>query len=1736
MSHNQSRGERNESAQFRKTGRSVSSNQHRQFSGGVASKRGGGSSAPPNPPNRSFKKYNSNAPVGQLNERSPHVDFSNSPAARAAENGAYQQQPTQRVSDAPVISNPPDVRPTYAPAQKITRAVPGAPSSNVSSAAPSSNVSGTTSEPNAPKTPEKAPGDASKSFPLQFGSISPGFMNGMQIPARTSSAPPNLDEQRKAQARHESLRTTPAAPVPSVPNQHSKKIDPSNTGESQQVPKSKRNAQVLAPPPVATQTQKPSLHPNSTGMPMQLPFHQPQVPVPQIQSQAIPGTSLPVPMPMTLPIGSPPVQHSMFVPGLQPHPMQSQGMMHQGQSFSFSPQMGPQLPPQLGSIGMNMPPQFPQQSPVKYSGLRKTVKITHPETHEELKLDSLPNPRLHPNVQSQSQAISSFPPNMPMNFYPPNSYSASSVFFPATSSNTQVPPVSQSPRLYNQVTVKPPIGSHGDKEPLQLTSSVSVGKAESSKSSGLHVEDLHKEANTSSSSCSQQAKPGYGATPASAVSTGPVLTERNGALVSASVPVDGSASASTSSSMDVRVGVVALESVKDIHKIIGGPGQEDQVGSLSTSRSSFPSQLPEAEAKSASSGSSLVSDAKESKPETVGGNKEREPTFEDSKPHHHSLETTVKSLTLESPKKTGKVEETSDREVKTPTANVLEHSQEKRGDDASVHVNPAVLAHSSVGPNTESSVSATGLPVRDEKIDNSDVSLSLPHKTNDAGEISAEKYSEQKPAPVSVPSLSEDALKSENEDNDSISGELVSPSPSISKDKVVSDVNVAKSAVPRGKKKKKDLYKKAEAAGPSSDLYMAYKGPEEKKESINLAEGSENSSSVGEKQKNTDVIPENTVPPHQHPAQSKVEPDDWEDAAEISTQLETSKNENQGDDRDDNEFSKKKYSRDFLLKFIELCTDLPDDFQITSNRDALRVSGLNVPREPTPSPGRNSERHGGGSRVDRRASGLGDEDKWSKYPGPIMLGAQGDMWMNPGYINNVIGLRPGQGGNYGVLRNPRAQAAVQYAGGILGGPMQSFGPQGGLQRNNSDSDRWQRGTGFHKGLMPSPHAPMQVMHKAEKKYEVGKSTDEEEAKQRQLKGILNKLTPQNFEKLFEQVKQVNIDNVITLSGVISQIFDKALMEPTFCEMYANFCFHLAADLPELTVEGEKITFKRLLLNKCQEEFERGEREELEANKAEEEGEVKQTPEEREEKRLKARRRMLGNIRLIGELYKKRMLTERIMHECINKLLGQYDNPDEENIEALCKLMSTIGEMIDHFKAKVHMDAYFDIMAKLSNDMKLSSRVRFMLKDAIDLRKNKWQQRRKIEGPKKIEEVHRDAAQERHAQTTRLSRVPSMGNPVRRGPPSMEFAPRSPMLPSPGSQVGSFRVVPSQLRGGYGSQDARMDERHLSDNARTMAAPLPQRPLGDDSITLGPQGGLARGMAFRGQPNIPSAEMMSSSGDARRLGPGQNGFNSMPQRSAYGQREDVVPAAQSYNLSHPQERDIAHENREIRNSDRNLDRSLPTSPRAHGWQSGSTQVLSSDKVWPEEHLQDKSMATIKEYYSARDEKEVALCINDLNTPSFHPSMISIWVTDSFERKDMERDLLTRLLINLTKPQDGMISTDQLVKGFESVLDVLEDAVKDAPKAAEFLGRIFAKVILENIIPLSKIGQLIYEGGEEQGRLVKTGLAAEVLGSILDIIKLEKGDSVLNEMRSSSKLQLDKFRPPGSNKTLRIDKFV
>ncbi|XP_076888764.1 eukaryotic translation initiation factor 4G-like [Bidens hawaiensis] len=1565
--------------QSRRPGRSGNPNSPRNsYGGGGRGGSSGGNAGPPSSAfysNKSYKKVVSNAPGAQTRVTAtgpgPNLNNPNASAAagRGQPNGAHVQPPLRGTPDASVGA----VKPVDAPVNKSTPGLPKAPQSNAVA-----HGSGTTG----PSTPVKGPADASKSFPLQFGSISPGAL--MQVPARTSSAPPNLDEQKRAQAQAQAQAQARQNPV--VPNQHLPRKDPGPVDqpvEARPVSKEKKDVLSTPPGPVSAHVQKPTGPPMPaipTGVSMQMPFHQSPihipfgVPNPPLQAQNIAANT--VPLPMRLPVGNPPPQvpPQVFVPG-----MQHQGIIHQSQGLTFSG-------PQLGNMGgMGLGPQYQQQpmGNVNYGGARRTVKIIHPDTHEELRLgkktDGYPNGGGSSGQRPQNAQSQAIPPaGHPINFYP-NSYNASALFTPPPGSNpltsSHSTPGSQPPRFYpqasKQVTIKQPaISSHAEKV---------VDSADKTQRAGGEGQP-HKDSETVAGSSLPQSEN---------------LT--NTSAVEVEVPKQATVNKSGSFKEEQKQ-----------------PNKADKIGRQTTSVSNG-SGVQET-----SQLSSLSSEISKDVSET--SNKVEEPSR-------------VSDLSS----KCDNNEKGADfkPEVEESHVESKEHVKESVDQNQNSRVSDVTASIIHVDASSAETTLNMGSLVDDKK-------------DNQVSEPEVDQVNSRESITVSVPETSSLTVEVE-------ATGLSSPSYS---GKPKGNTGA------KGKKKIKEILKNADARGTTSDLYNAYKRPEEKKESLSATETVENPNSSGNATSEKDTVLSR--------GPTKTEPEDWEDAADISIPKVGTGLKQKHHSEDDNDGMTKKYSRDFLLKFSDHGPDLPEGFEITNDvAEVFVATGGSMTREPYPSPGRGGgDRSGAGSRLDRRPSNVGLDDRWSKGSG----GPMGPGWEpNMGY--------PARG-NHGVLRTPRGQP-----------PGQSPGPQ--MQRNNSDSDRWQR-TGYQKGLMPSPHTPM--MHKAEKKYEIGKVTDEEQAKQRKLKSILNKLTPQNFEKLFEQVKQVNIDNADTLSGVIGQIFDKALMEPTFVEMYANFCSRLAVELPGFGEDNEKITFKRLLLNKCQEEFERGEREEEEANRTEEEGEIKQSEEEREEKRVKARRRMLGNIRLIGELYKKRMLTERIMHECIKKLLGfnQNTTPDEENIEALCKLMSTIGEMIDHMKAKEHMDAYFDMMLKLSNNMTLSSRVRFMLKDSIDLRKNKWQQRRKVEGPKKIEEVHRDAHQERQAQSSRLSRGPNSNSSLRRGGQPMDFGPRGSagVLPSNPQMGGGYRGLPQQSRG-FGNQDLRFD----AFENRTLSVPV--RPMGDETITLGPQGGLAKGMSVRGQPSMQSV-----------AGP-NNGYG------GYGPRDDMAS------------RNILE-----RTSPRPVYDRVPPSQPEHTRVSTPPQSESSDKpALSEDRLHEMSIQAIKEFYSARDEKEVALCIKELNAPGFYPTMISIWVTDSFERKDMDQDSLTKLLINLTKSQENInLTQESLVRGFESVLSTLEDAVNDAPRAAEFLGRMFARILIENAIPFKQVSRMIYEGGEEEGQLVEAGLAAEVLGVILEIIKSEKGDPFLNDLHASSDIRLESFRSPSLKKTSRLDKFI
>jgi translation initiation factor 4G len=88
--------------------------------------------------------------------------------------------------------------------------------------------------------------------------------------------------------------------------------------------------------------------------------------------------------------------------------------------------------------------------------------------------------------------------------------------------------------------------------------------------------------------------------------------------------------------------------------------------------------------------------------------------------------------------------------------------------------------------------------------------------------------------------------------------------------------------------------------------------------------------------------------------------------------------------------------------------------------------------------------------------------------------------------------------------------------------------------------------------------------------------------------LLNKLTPQKFDVLKDQLINSGINSVEIPLGVTSLIFYRAVTEPIFFPMYAELCEELSCTLPQFPSEepDEKpIVFRWILLNTCQTTFE-----------------------------------------------------------------------------------------------------------------------------------------------------------------------------------------------------------------------------------------------------------------------------------------------------------------------------------------------------------------------------------------------------------------------------------------------------------------------------------------------------------------------------------------------------------------------
>ncbi|KAM6236374.1 eukaryotic translation initiation factor 4 gamma 3 isoform 9-T12 [Spheniscus humboldti] len=638
---------------------------------------------------------------------------------------------------------------------------------------------------------------------------------------------------------------------------------------------------------------------------------------------------------------------------------------------------------------------------------------------------------------------------------------------------------------------------------------------------------------------------------------------------------------------------------------------------------------------------------------------------------------------------------------------------------------------------------------------------------------------------------------------------------------------------------------------------------------------------------------------------------------------------------------------------------------------------------------------------------------------------------------------------------------------------------------------------------------------------------------RKVRSILNKLTPQMFNQLMKQVTDLTVDTEERLKGVIDLVFEKAIDEPSFSVAYANMCRCLVTlKVPMADKPGSTVNFRKLLLNRCQKEFEKDKADDDVFEKKQKELEAATTPEEKtrlhdelEEAKDKARRRSIGNIKFIGELFKLKMLTEAIMHDCVVKLLK---NHDEESLECLCRLLTTIGKDLDFEKAKPRMDQYFNQMEKIVKERKTSSRIRFMLQDVIDLRLCNWVSRRADQGPKTIEQIHKEAKIEEQEEQrkvqqlmTKEKRRPGVQRVDEGGWNTVQGAKNSRVLdPTKFLKITKptidekIQLVPKAQLGSWGKGSSGGAKASEMDSLRPSAT------------------SLNRFSALQPPVSSVSASSASSELDSRRAltSRGSTGRekNDKPLPPSLSRPNTFLRGSSSKELlldnqaQEEQRREMLETVKQLTGG-MEMDRNSTEAERNKAKESAKPEAPAAPAQekpsLSEEEIERKCKSIIDEFLHINDFKEAMQCVEELSAQNLLPVFVRVGVESTLERSQITRDHMGQLLHQLV--QSGKLSKQDFFKGFSDTLEMADDMAIDIPHIWLYLAELVTPMLKEGGISMRELIQ------EFSKPLLPVGRAGVLLAEILHLLCKQMSHKKVGALWRETGLSWKDYLPEGED---------
>uniref|UniRef100_A0A674EQT0 Eukaryotic translation initiation factor 4 gamma 2 n=1 Tax=Salmo trutta TaxID=8032 RepID=A0A674EQT0_SALTR len=622
------------------------------------------------------------------------------------------------------------------------------------------------------------------------------------------------------------------------------------------------------------------------------------------------------------------------------------------------------------------------------------------------------------------------------------------------------------------------------------------------------------------------------------------------------------------------------------------------------------------------------------------------------------------------------------------------------------------------------------------------------------------------------------------------------------------------------------------------------------------------------------------------------------------------------------------------------------------------------------------------------------------------------------------------------------------------------------------------GVSVFLGKPPGHSAPKWVPSRSTRR-DANSSNEKErhDAIFRKVRGILNKLTPEKFDKLCLELLNVGVDTKLVLKAIILLIVDKALEEPKYSSLYAQLCLRLAEDAPNFdgpsseiqTSQKQSTTFRRLLISKLQDEFENRSRNVEIYDKHD-----NPLTSEEEEQRAIAKIKMLGNIKFISELGKLDLIHESILHKCIKTLLEKKKRVQlkdmGEDVECLCQIMRTVGPRLDHDKAKSLMDQYFGRMLSLMNNKELPARIRFLLQDTVELRDNNWVPRKAFidNGPKTINQIRQEAVKDLGVFIPATMAQGMKMDFFLEGP----FMPNRMKMETLGGLADMFGQMPG---GGIGTGPGVIQDRFSPTMGRHRSNPL-YNGNGHNSHNTAPQPQSQFEMGAN-KPFIKTNQVQNQHFQNQQV---QSNKDMPPRFSKKGQLnldEISLRPAQSFLLNKNQVPKLQPQMPTM------IPPSTNTPPMGQSPQLGlksnplpiqEKPQKSSKKPPPaREELLKMTETVVTEYLNGKHIDEAVNGIREMKAPKhFLAEMLGKVIVVSLDRSDDDKEHASTLIHTLRT--EGLITGENFMQAFLNVLDQCPKIEVDVPLVKSYLAQFAARAVISELVSVAELAQPLENG--------------------------------------------------------------